>query len=546
MNKDVIYIDVDDDVTAIIGKIKDSKEKIVALVPPKRSGALQSAVNLRLLDRMAKADKKQLVLISNNQALMGLAASNSIPVAKNLQSKPEIAAVPALAVDEGDDIIDGGNLPVGDHADTVEVHDGTAEQGRSDAIDTIELEQDSAAAPVAVGAAAKHGKKKVKVPNFDSFRKKLFIGIGAGVALIALLIWMFVIAPAATIVITASASPAPVSTSVSLVEGGTTNYDEGELAAVSQTKTTDESIEFTATGTGKVGEEAAGSMTLTRTSVSSTPIDVPAGTTFTASGLNFVSTESTTLAGTTIGPGGVIQDSATVPVEATDVGAEYNLSARSYQASVGGFSSNGSDMTGGSSRTVKVVSSSDVTRAQGELVGRSTDDAKAELAALFTNGEKVIDDSFTVSRGDVVSTPAVGDEAADGKAKLVIKTAYTMYAVPQADLTEYLNRSLEKQIVDSNSQRIYDDGYNEAAFSNFRKQGKEITATLTATGQIGPKIDEAAIKDQSKGKKYGEVQSDLESIDGIQEVDVRFSYFWVATVPNNTDKIQIEFKLQNE
>ena len=36
MNKDVIYIDVEDDVTAIIGKIKASKEKIIAL--PENSG----------------------------------------------------------------------------------------------------------------------------------------------------------------------------------------------------------------------------------------------------------------------------------------------------------------------------------------------------------------------------------------------------------------------------------------------------------------------------------------------------------------------------
>jgi len=49
MNKDVIYIDVEDDVTAIIGKIKSSNEKIIALVPPKSAGILQSAVNLRLL-----------------------------------------------------------------------------------------------------------------------------------------------------------------------------------------------------------------------------------------------------------------------------------------------------------------------------------------------------------------------------------------------------------------------------------------------------------------------------------------------------------------
>ena len=88
MNKDVIYIDVEDDITAIIGKIKASKEKIVALVPPKHVGVLQSAVNLRLLDRMAKTAKKNLVVVTNNQALIALAASARIPVAKNLQSKP--------------------------------------------------------------------------------------------------------------------------------------------------------------------------------------------------------------------------------------------------------------------------------------------------------------------------------------------------------------------------------------------------------------------------------------------------------------------------
>ena len=49
MNKDVIYIDVEDDITAIVGKVKASKERIIALVPPKRVGVLRSAVNMRLI-----------------------------------------------------------------------------------------------------------------------------------------------------------------------------------------------------------------------------------------------------------------------------------------------------------------------------------------------------------------------------------------------------------------------------------------------------------------------------------------------------------------
>ena len=117
MQKDVIYIDVEDDITAIIGKVKAAQHKIVALVPPKRIGAIQSAVNLKLVHRAAETADKRLVIISNNAALIALAGSAGIPVSKNLQSKPELAEIPALELDEGDDVIDGAELPIGDHVD---------------------------------------------------------------------------------------------------------------------------------------------------------------------------------------------------------------------------------------------------------------------------------------------------------------------------------------------------------------------------------------------------------------------------------------------
>ncbi len=541
MNKDVIYIDVDDDVTAIIGKIKEAKEKIVAIVPPKRAGTLQSAVNLRLLDRMARADKKKLVLITANAALVALAAAAKIPVAKNLQSKPEIAAIPALIADDGDDIIDGGTLPVGDHAGTIPIKDGTVEQGRSDAIETISL--DELDAPV----TPKPGKKSgVKIPNFDTFRKKLFLGIGAGVGLIALLVWMFVFAPSATVILTARTTPAPLSANVSIGESLQTSFDEGTLRSVQASDEADETIEFTATGTGKVGEKAAGTMTITRTSVSSTPISVPIGTRFTAGAISFLSTEAASLAGTTVGANGFIQDSATIAVVAAEVGAEYNVSARSYAASVGGFSSAGSAMTGGNSRDVRVVSAEDLERAQGELVGRSTDEAKQALIDTLSSGEKAIESSFVVTREAAISTPDVGQEVTgEGKATLTVKTTYSIRAIAQAELEKFLDQSLESQLLDD-SQRVYDNGFDGVGLSNFRTEGERTTVSVTATGQIGPKIDEAQIKEQVKGKRFGDVQSSLESISGIQDVDVQFPYFWVRTIPGDVNKIDVEFKLENE
>lgn len=559
MNKDVIYIDVDDDVTAIIGKIKKAKEKIVALVPPKRAGALQSAVNLRLLERMAKTDKKQLVLITSNQALVALAANAKIPVAKNLQSKPELAEIPAIVVDDGDDIIDGSQLPVGDHAGTVKVKDGTkvASDTRGEAIDTTDLDIDGekfATAAVAAKTAPKKAKNRPKIPNFDTFRKKLFFGIAGGVALVALLIWMFVFAPAATVVITARTSPQPVSASVKL--GGTTatSYENGVVTSVSQEEKVEESVEFEATGKGLVGEKATGSVVFKNCEEPSA-ISIPAGTTISANGKSYVTQSAVSVPG---GSGGFFGcsspgTSSAVAVEASDVGDQFNT-PNGTTFSVSGHPNTSAaymravastDIDGGSSREVKVVSADDIERAKGQLIGKSTDSQKAALMKKFTNGEIVIDSSFAVDRGKQVSSPAVDKEAADGKAKLTIETTYSIQAVPKAELDTYLKDSISSKI-DTNAQKIYDTGIGEASLSNFRKDGDAMLATVNANGSVGPKIDEGAIKEQVKGKKYGEVQQSLEAIDGIQEVDVQFSFFWVRTVPNNTDKIKIEFKVQDE
>ena len=552
MNKDVIYIDVDDDVTAIIGKIKKAKEKIVAIVPPKRAGTLQSAVNLRLLDRMARNDKKQLVLITHNPALVALAANAKIPVAKNLQTKPEIADVPALIVDNGDDIIDGSQIPVGEHAKSVPVKDGTkvADAPRSEAIDTTDLNIDgedvavgTATTAVAKTAAKKSGKNRPKIPNFDSFRKKLILGITGGAALVALLIWMFVFAPAATVIITASTTPMPVSTSLKL--GGTvaTDYKTGVVSSVSQQEKKDEVLEFTATGQKDVGEKATGAARISK--LSQQAYGVPAGTRLTGSGGRvFVTDTAVTVPAATPCFPSFCAGSVNVDVTASGSGTDYNDVSGSVTGPDGITGSFQGSTSGGTTKIAKVVSADDIERAKGQLIGASTDDQKKALAKKFVNGEVVVDSSFTVERGEAVSAPAVDQEAADGKAKLTVPTTYTIQAVPKADLESFLKSYLEAKI-DTKTQKIYSTGADKATLSNFRKDGDASVVTLNANGSVGPKIDEVQIKEVVKGMKYGEVQQTLEAQDGIKAVDVQFSYFWVRTVPNNTDKITIEFKVEN-
>lgn len=541
MNKDVIYIDVEDDITAIISKVKAAKEKIVALVPPKRVGVLQSAVNLRLLDRAASQSDKRLVLITNNTALKALAASTQMPVAKNLQSKPEVPQMTDVDADS-EDVIDGSQLPVGELARTAPGAAAIDKAVRENAAEEIPK-----AMPPGVGQPPKKPRAKsgIKVPNFNSFRKKLVIGIAAGVLLVAFLVWAIFFAPRATVVISARATESSANAKVALGDKLQTSFSGNTLKTSTQQQKKDVSIEFDPTGKKEVGEKAKGTMTLTRTSTSSTPIQVPAGTSFTASNRTFKSTESATLPGSSIGPGGIEQPSVTVNVEAAEIGDGYNLSARGYQSNVGGFDAEGSNMTGGSSRTVTVVSETDVQAATDQLAKQDSDAVKEQLKGEFNDTFVVLDQTFQINNGQPQSSPAVGQEAS-GKAKLTTTITYTLSAVARADIDTFLTDYFTKQIEGQDDRRVYDNGSGNITFTNVAAAEGGFGANVVTTAKIGPKIEDAQVKELAKGKRFGEIQSSLESIQGISNVEVKFWPFWVSQAPNDTDKITIEFNLQEE
>ena len=88
MNKDTIYIEPDDDITDIITKIENSKERIVALVPPKKAGVFRSVVNIKLITKAGVSAKKNIVLVTTDPSIVKLAGAAKIPVTKDLQTPP--------------------------------------------------------------------------------------------------------------------------------------------------------------------------------------------------------------------------------------------------------------------------------------------------------------------------------------------------------------------------------------------------------------------------------------------------------------------------
>lgn len=554
MNKDVIYIDVEDDITAVIGKVKDAKEKIVALVPPKRIGVLQSAVNLRLLARAAEQSGKRLVLISSNSALMALAAAAKVPVAKNLQSKPELAEIAALDVDNGEDVIDGSQLPVGelertsDTTPSLAITDSTLDG-------TLDDDINPKATPPAPGELPKKPKAKsgIKVPNFNTFRKKMVFIIGGGVLLVIFLVWAIFFAPHATVVITARTTDTSANPKVTLAATAATDASASTLKTSNQQIKKDSSISFDATGSKDVGDKAQGQIVF-KNCETMTNQTVPAGTAISANGRNYVTQSTVSVPGGSGGFGGCSSPgvSSAVAVSAQDIGQEYNTPSNTT-FSVSGHPSGSStvyfnavattDITGGSKKTIKVVSNSDIQKATDQLTQQNTDDMKKQLKNQFGKDYIVIDQSFKIDRGNPQSSPAVDQEVTSGQAKLTASITFSMAGVAKGDMNSFLNNYFNDHLDSKTQQRVYDNGVNKVSFANVTPGDNGITANIVVTAKVGPKIDDDQIRNESKGKRYGDIQSAIEKIQGVDNVDVKFWPFWVSSAPNDTKKISVEFNL---
>lgn len=553
MQKDVIYIDVEDDITAIIGKLKASKSKIVALVPPKRIGAIQSAVNLKLVHRAAEQADKRLVIVSNNQALMALAGSAGIPVAKNLQSKPELAEVAALDIDDGEDIIDGSELAVDgpsarakarDEGSTLEKDAAVAAAGLGAAgVAAAADEGENSAAKPAVtagmGAAAAKPGKNVTVPNFNTMRKKIF-ALGAGVlALLVFLVWAIFFAPTAKIIITAKTSDAALNSNVTFGPALTTDLKAGTIKAETKTVKKDASIAFTATGKKDVGEKATGTVKFSTRSIDNLGSTIPAGTVLTASGGSTYTTDSSV----TI----TLQNyrGATTGITASASGSKYNSAQGAVSGAPAGISATiDSPTSGGTDKTITIVQQSDIDAVADQISKPDQDEAaKNELKAQFKDGYIMLDSTFKADKGAVSASPAVGQEAADGKGTLSGSVTYSLTAVPKSEASIYLDAYFKQQIDGKLNQKVYENGLKSVNFTNLNAVSNGFTANISTNGKIGPIIDDAKTKQFAKGKTFGEIQAEVQSIDGVQNADIKFSPFWVTRAPNDTNRISVEFKV---
>lgn len=545
--KATIYIDVDDEITNIIEKVKDTPESIVALVLPKRAAVLQSIVNMKLLKRSSDNAKKKIVLITSEAGLLPLAGAVGVHVAKNLQSKPEIPPAPEVmpGTDEAvlDDEIESGEEPDVDNSKTIGELAGAAVVGSAAGVAAARKKQpatttQSSAKPAK--AKAPKGKGKFSIPNFEKFRSRLFLIILGVIGLFAFLYWAFFVAPSAKITVVTDTET--INRSVTFTadpDAETLDTEENVVPAeVAESKDV-KSEKVAATGTKDVGEKATGTVNMTARVCGSFsfPESVPAGTGVSANNLTYITQQEVSFPpGSGQISGGCINFTGNASaITAQKSGSNYNTGNASFTVSGRSDVTASGSASGGTTKEVKVVSQGDVDKAAKNLSEKDEEAAKAALKKQLEDaGYLAIDETFKAGKADVSSSPNVGSEASEVTVTATIN--YSMTGVKKDDLEKLIAESVKTDI-DEEKQQVVNTGLDEATYS---VEGNQITVDTIVTA--GPKIDVPATIDQIAGKKRGEVEAIISATPGVKEVRVDYSPFWVTTTPKKTSKIQIVFE----
>ena len=554
--KDVIYIDVDDEITAIIDKVRASQSKIIALVLPKRATTLQSIVNMKLLKRSADTDKKHLVLITAELGLMPLAANVGFYVAKTLQSKPEIPELPeGMAAPKHDESEEetatlddspaisrfaptkaANNKPLAEDDEDGPIElDNTPQAIKPDAGHAVVGGGAAGVGHAAQSVAPGKKDKKLKVPNFSRFRIWIIAG-GAGLVATILLFYVcLAVLPKATILVQTNSEAVSASLNLTLsTTAHSVNGDTGVVPAMQQKTQKTLTQQVAATGQKNNGQKAGGIVTATTPCTGSSPDPVPAGSGVSAEGKTFIT--QTAMSFDPQVSGKKCQFVGSVRVAAQQAGAAYNLSSRSDYIIAGysGLTVSGDAMTGGTDQIIKIVQQSDIDDAKKKIETQDTAQVKTQLQNQLSNGGYFAIPATFGSSAATNASASAGDQAEN--VTVTENVTYTMLGAKEADLQKLIAKAISDDI-DTKKQKITDYGLDGATFTAPSSTEGASSVTMAVTAIAGPELNIDSLKTQVAGKKTGDVKSIIQSNPGVTGVDVSYSPFWVHAVPGKTSKI---------
>jgi uncharacterized protein (UPF0333 family) len=371
-----------------------------------------------------------------------------------------------------------------------------------------------------------------------SKQKMLLLVIAVVIVLIVAVLFIFTLNTKATVTILVNPKTDQKTAAVTFSPTAATDISSDTLASQPLSVSEDGTMTTNATGTKDVGASAKGSVTIFN--IGTGELDLPSGTQITSPN-NLVFTLDSAV---TVASGDAIlgASTGTANVTAADIGQDYNLPSGTKFSVSGQDSSvaakNDNAFSGGSKKTVTVVSADDVQKLLTGLPKQLEGKAKTDIGPKVT-GDNVLLNNF-VSEDVDQSSQSFDHKAGDQASSVTLKGTVNFQA-----LTYNSNDMLKlaQSLFGSSDTQVSQSNLSVTANNIGLNKDNSVSADLQISAGLVPKLDSAATAKQIAGLSITKARNLLMNISQVQNVGIALNPnlpFLSQNLPGNPNDITIQ------
>lgn len=311
--------------------------------------------------------------------------------------------------------------------------------------------------------------------------------------------------------------------------------------------TVDASKTSPTTGSKLIGDKATGTVTIIN--FVGSPRQIPKGTILSlSSGLKFTTDQSASVSGATVdSSANLLSGKVTVPITASQIGSDSNLSAGSIFR-VGTYintettARNDIAFSGGTSRQVQAASKDDIAKLRTDLSQTLKDKAHDQLIQQVSPQETIIPESITLSTVSEDLNHKDGEAGDDVTLKQTVKAKGIV--VTKSDI---------QNMVDSKLKPLVPQGFampseSSQSFTVKKVDKTDISFDAKVTAKILPEYNSAEIRKNLAGKFPDTAKTYLETLEAVSQIDIVFDRKFPllpATLPFVSQNINLSVRSSN-
>jgi hypothetical protein len=533
-----LYLKLEDDVNKIVSKLKKEKSEELVLVFPKKSFLFSDSINLRLLKKQIDLLNKKAYILTMDDVgqmyareagfeLKFLPKSTGSRGFSDIRSRTKVAPTPAPVSEEA--------VP-GQRASQQVMRRVVHRPVPKTHHTTPATQVSSAAAPT---------QRLMKPPvSRPRFQHKALMGFVA-LALIIIIVLVLVVLPQANITVYAKSQS--VARDIDLnADVKTQKADAASLAipALAVDETREARNTFQTQGKREVGNTAQGRVVIYN--LTGAPLNLKATTTVLSVGSkNYTFNEDQNNIKQLSGPNDDVGASV-ADITAQAGGESFNLPAGTRMEitnQVFGsqpqrlYAKTATQVVGGSSRFLSVISKEDIDVAQKSLQDSVLENVRKDLQS---RNMVLLESAFVSTPSEFTTDKAEGTETPTFVA--ATKVRLTGLAINQDELAQMLRDRLKLSL--SANKTLQDVGQDAITFKvrNLDTGNGVLALSIHYESKALPNIDQPEVRQQISGKSKEEASEILLSNPDIERVDIALSPSWQTSIPRLSSKIDLKIE----